>query len=282
MNFDLLADLPPYATLLIFVGVSVGLVLLISWIFYDSFVAMAQPNPEPEASESSDSASHKPVVPSTYDLWQRLLAFTTLAFVFMLAFVLNTFWGNVQAAQDASQSEASHVARLSSLARNIPDQTSAEAVQKAINAYADSVSTQQWPLLRVADRTGASEEAFASSNALAEVIIRAQAADTTNSPIWGNISSTLSDLGQDSSDRLGQLPAGSAPSRVGIVIVLGVAMLLMTTAFLPTRVRPYRISISIMAALTSLLIFVMVEASNPYAHHVTPPESLTQMSGSTG
>ena len=88
--------------------------------------------------------------------------------------------------------------------------------------------------------------------------------------MWDEIQATLSELGQDSVDRLHELPASTAAWRVGIVIVLGFTMLITTAAFLPTRKRAYRAGLVIMAALTSLLIFAMVQASNPYAKNITP------------
>lgn len=258
--------------LLIFIAIAVGIVLVVSWLFYDKFILWAQLPPKPEENEDGDenAAPAEPVIPSTYDLWGRLVGFATLAFVFMLAFVLNTFWGNVQAAQSASQSEAANLARLSSLAQDLPDREGAAAIDQAIAVYAASIAEEQWPLLSVADRSAASAAAIEASTALVSTVQRVQRADTSSSPAWNWINSTLSDLGQDTKDRLGQLPASSAATRVWTVIVLGLAMLIMTTAFFPTRVKAYRVSISILAALTALLVFVMVQASNPYAQHVTP------------
>ncbi|HAN70945.1 MAG TPA: hypothetical protein DCQ36_05075 [Actinobacteria bacterium] len=256
--------------LLVFIAIAVGIVLLVSWIFYDKFILMAQVPPKPKEGEDDSDAPKEPVVPGTYDLFGRMVGFTTLAFVFMLAFVLNTFWTNVQTAQSATQSESANLARLSSLAEDIPDPASAAAVQKAVAEYAASITDVQWPLLRVADNTGATSAVFDANIALFQTIQQAQEADGSSSRVWNWIDSTMSDLGQDSADRLGQLPAGSAAARIWTVVILGLAMLIMTTAFMPTRVKPYRISISILAALTALMVFVMVQASNPYAQHVTP------------
>ena len=127
-------------------------------------------------------------------------------------------------------------------------------------------------------RTDNNGQACNAGNDLGETLLEAQVADTSDSPVWSNLRSALSDLSHDSSDRLSQVPSGSSASSIGTVIVLGLAMLLMTTAFLPTRVRAYRVAISILAALTSLLLFVMVEASNPYVHYVSPPEIITSNS----
>jgi hypothetical protein len=268
LNF--LSDLPPGVLLLVFIAIAVGIVLLVSWIFYDKFILMAQVPPKPKEGEDDSDAPKEPVVPGTYDLFGRMVGFTTLAFVFMLAFVLNTFWTNVQTAQSATQSESANLARLSSLAEDIPDPASAAAVQRAVADYAASITDMQWPLLRVADNTAATSAVFDANIALFQTIQQAQEADGSSSRVWNWIDSTMSDLGQDSEERLGQLPAGSAAARIWTVVILGLAMLIMTTAFMPTRVKPYRISISILAALTALMVFVMVQASNPYAQHVTP------------
>ncbi len=181
----------------------------------------------------------------------------------------------MQAAQDASQSVAADVTRLSGLANHIPDSAGADAVERAISTYRSSLVSKQWPLLQSADWEGAASGEVQSTGALVNVVLTARDADKTSSPIWGDIASTLSTLSQDSASQIDQLPASSAAMRIWTVVVLGVAMLLMTTAFFPTRVRPYRLAISIMAALTSLLVFMVVEASNPYAHH-DPPSQLVQ------
>jgi Protein of unknown function (DUF4239) len=268
----LLADLPPLALLLTFVAIAVAIVLGVSWLFYDKFILWAQMPPKPEESEDgADSETPpEPVVPSTYDLFGRLVGFATLAFVFMLAFVLNTFWSNVQAAQSATQSESANLARLSCLAEDIPDPAGAGAVQQAVLDYAASITEEQWPLLRLADGSGAASVAFDANVKLVDAVRTVQDADTSSSRVWNWIDSTVSDISDDSEERLAQLPAGSAATRVWTVIILGLAMLLMTTAFFPTRVKAYRVSISVLAALTALLVFVMVQASNPYAQHVTP------------
>jgi len=268
----LLTDLPPVLMLLIFIAIAVGIVLVVSWFYYDTFIAMAQRPPTPERNEGTGDKDTPPelVIPGTFDLWSRVLAFTTLAFVFMLAFVLNTFWGNVQSAQSATQSEAANLARLSSLALHISDPAGADALKNAITAYRDSVVNEEWPFLRAGDGSGASIAAIKSSNALLVAVLGAQAADKSSSPMWSGIESTLSDVGHDSASRIEVLPDSSAPTRVWTVIILGLAMLIMTTAVFPTRVKPYRVAISIMATLVALLIFVMVQASNPFAHHVTP------------
>lgn len=210
--------------LLVFISIAVGIVLVVSWVFYDKFILMAQLPPKEEEGE----------------------------------------------ADSETLSESANLARLSSLAEDIPDPAGAAAVQEAVADYAASITEVQWPLLRVADNSAATSAVFDANITLFETIQQVQEADSSSSRVWNWIDSTMSDLGQDSEDRLGQLPASSASARVWTVIILGLAMLIMTTAFFPTRVKAYRISISVLAALTALMVFVMVQASNPYAQHVTP------------
>lgn len=267
----LLADTPTLVLLLAFMAIGVGIVLLVSWLFYDRFIAMAQESPTPEEDSEEDGAPAAPVIPRTYDLRSRVLAFTTLAFVFMLAFVLNTFWGDVQGAQSATQSEASHLAQLSTLAQRIEDPQRSDAVQAAILSYTDTIVNEQWPLLEVADSDAASAVAIEATSALSAAVFAAREGDESSPPaVWDEIQATMSELSQDSVDRLRELPASTAAWRVGIVIVLGFTMLITTAAFLPTRKRAYLAGLVIMAALTSLLIFAMVQASNPYAKNITP------------
>ena len=93
VNANLLSEAPPLLVLIIFVAIGVGIVLLISWVFYDTFIAMVQrsdDNDQATGDPGKDTPS-KPSIPGTSDLFSRLLGFTTFAFVFMLAFVLSTF-----------------------------------------------------------------------------------------------------------------------------------------------------------------------------------------------
>ena len=122
----------------------------------------------------------------------------------------------------------------------------------------------------MADGLGASAVGLTASTALGDKILAAKAADESSSPVWGQIETTLGNLGQASIDRLRDLPTSNAPFRIGLVIVLGATMLIATAAFLPTRIKAYRAALVLMAALVSLLVFAMVQTSNPYAQNITP------------
>ena len=54
MTSRLLTDLPPLALLLIFIAIAVGIVLVVSWLFYDKFILWAQMPPKPEESEEGE------------------------------------------------------------------------------------------------------------------------------------------------------------------------------------------------------------------------------------
>jgi hypothetical protein len=176
----------------------------------------------------------------------------------------------VQDAQYATQTEGAAIAQLLNLTDHFEDPQTAEAVQTAVLDYTNTIVNEQWPLLEVADGLGASAVGLTASTALGDRIPAAKAADESSSPVWGQIEATLGDLGQASIDRLRDLPTSNAPFRIALVIVLGATMLIATAAFLPTRIKAYRAALVLMAALVSLLVFAMVQTSNPYAQNITP------------
>ncbi|HAN70200.1 MAG TPA: hypothetical protein DCQ36_01235, partial [Actinobacteria bacterium] len=183
---SLLAETPAPILLLAFLVIGVGGILLVSHLFYGRFIAMVQEDPVPETGSDADSESStessaeadtkadakaestEPVTPGPNDLRGRVLTFTTLAFVFMLAFVLNTSWGNVQDAQYATQTEGAAIAQLLNLTDHFEDPQTAEAVQTAVLDYTNTIVNEQWPLLEVADGLGASAVGLTASTALGD------------------------------------------------------------------------------------------------------------------
>jgi hypothetical protein len=139
-----LTDLPPGVLLLVFISIAVGIVLVVSWVFYDKFILMAQLPPKEEEGE----------------------------------------------ADSETLSESANLARLSSLAEDIPDPAGAAAVQEAVADYAASITEVQWPLLRVADNSAATSAVFDANITLFETIQQVQEADSSSSRVWNWIDST--------------------------------------------------------------------------------------------
>ena len=272
----LLVDIPPVLLFLVFAACGVAFALIVASLGYNWFLTLVQEPPKPpesvdegQAATSADVAP-APKVPGPWDLFSRVLTVVSLAFVFILALTLNTFWSNAQDAQTASLNEQNQIVRIISMAKSLSDPANTEALTNAAKAYASDVVENQWPLLEVANRDAAAQLQGQAAEDLGNVVMEIGKAGASDDQIWGEIQSAVVDLGQNSLDRLSNLPDDNAPMVVVLVIVLGLVLIGLTAAWLPTKPVTYRTSLSIMAVIIALLCFMMVQASNPYAQHVKP------------
>ena len=277
---------PPPVQFVVFMLFGAGYALLISWLGYGWFIRMAQ-DPDaanattsPGADQADPARPAKPKIPGPFDLQSRVLTFISLAFVFLLAFSLNTFWGNIQAANSAVFDEGAAAGRVTMAASLLAAPEEATALQQAVIDYSTTVVDTEWPVMREGDVVSASAIQMQASKDLATAAREAASTGVASDPLWPEVTSAINDLGTYAADRLAEVPDATAPWRMLIVIILGFAFVTMTAAYLPTRVRMYRIAMAIIGALSALLIFIMVQASNPYAQFISP-DALTLVAEST-
>ena len=284
----LMSDVPSSVQLLVYVLLGIGYALLVGVIGYNFFLRMAQyPSKEELAkaddAEQADGDADTAKVPELkmpppWDLSSRLLTFASLAFIFLLAFMLNTFWGNVQDANTATYNEASTASRIAILAEKLDDPAQALAVQTGIAKYADMVVNVEWPYLEMADPIGASDVQIRASADLGDDFMVVGASGAKDSPIWPTLESSVNDLAQFGTDRIAEVPDASTPWQMTLVIVLGFVFIALVAAFLPTRKTIYFTSLAILGGLSALLVFIMVQSSNPYAQHIQPDGLVTLVS----
>lgn len=292
MLSSFLSEVPPFVIFLIFAACGVGYALLVGWLGYDWFLTLAQEPPKPNDAddannsnetddESADKAPAKPAIPPPWDLFSRVLTLVSLAFVFILALTLNTFWSNNQDAESAALDEQNQAFRIVSMAQSLSDPALTDSITQAVKAYANTVVEEQWPLLEVAETQSASKLQGKAFQDLAQVVIDAGAAGGSEDLIWGEIRSAVTTLGDNAQDRLSKLPDSNAPTVIVLVVILGLALIGLTAAWLPTRPGIYRSALSIMAVIVALMVFIMVQASNPFTNHVEPTGLRTLISAAT-
>lgn len=101
----------------------------------------------------------------------------------------------------------------------------------------------------------------------ADVSSAALAADVagySQTPQWTSLSNALADLTSNGTERIDAAPQPYVPTMVGIIALLGITNLALVAAFQPARKGPNIFLIGVMSVITALLLFVLIEASNPF------------------
>lgn len=235
----------------------------------DESTGAARESVPPATGESGDGEKKsegkgKNYAPGVSYLGNRVMAITTLAFVFLLAFALSNFWGNNQAAQTAIQEETSTYGRALAGAMTLPADQGGATIVAGLASYANSVLDGEWPALRDADQARASEIHSAASLKLAEAVVAAQELGADKSSSWDLITNSIDSLVSSGFDRINQLPSSNASNVVILLILLGIVNLAITMTFQPTRRGPQYFLVAVMAAITAFLLFFVIEAANPF------------------
>ena len=275
MSFaDFLMTVPSGVRLLLAITITVGISVLCVWRFHLQILRVGGwPAP----------AYDDPIVqqqPKIGDLVGRLLALTMTAFVFLLAFTLGNFWSGQEAGREASQNESADFDRALSLAGFIPAGQGREEIEGGLMAYRDGVLRDVVPALQQADLEGAGSLQRAADVHLQTAIGAAYARGADKSPAWSELSSIVSDLASDGQDRVNALPDGNtARGSLVLIFTLGLASLAFTAIYVPAPLKANMVLVGLLAAITAVLLFVVVEAANPYVGSAAISDILTLPTG---
>ena len=116
------------------------------------------------------------------------------------------------------------------------------------------------------DQAGAIQAHERAATAVVEALVAATTSSGGNvesSTLWSPLTTAIDDTFTDGTDRLSVVPSSQTSSVVFPGLRAGVLDLAITTAFQPAPFRRNLFMIGTMAALIALLMFVVVEASNP-------------------
>jgi hypothetical protein len=260
--------------LVIFVGVSLAFV----WVFHERMLRMDDKNlvtdgkseseetdGKSESEEVVNPAAPPPIkVPNTVYLAQRVLGLTATGFVFLLAFTLGNFWGNHTAASSAILDEGTMYARAVTIAQLIPAEQGGTQILSALEKYREDISEKQWPLLQDGNSAGAYAIQVQATGAIGKASVEAGRAGATKLPEWNLLTEAITSMTADATQRIAQLPSPNVPVILMMIGILGVTNLVLTAAFQAARRGPNLLLIGIMAGITGLLMFLVVEASNPF------------------
>lgn len=255
---DYVLAVPSGLRLLIALVVVVGITLLCLKIFYPQIIALQQ------VPKKDEDAEDEPFVPEVYHLSGRIISITTTAFVFLSAFALNNFWGATKAADAAVQSETRAYYSAVSAVNLLKDEASREAALAAFSDYSATLRDVESPLLQQADVAAAYRVQLDASLKLGEAIASAHELDASGSATWDRVNDYVTDTTNYGEERVRALPGTGATSLIWLIIFLGLANLALLTAFQPTFFRRNAFLVATAAFITTVLLFVVIEVSNPF------------------
>lgn len=205
--------------------------------------------------------------PPSTDLAERVLGLTGVGFVFLLAFALGNFWGTNQDVRQAVQDEAAGLSRATVAAGMVPP-AARDPLLAALTDYGTSVADREWPPLQRSDQEGAMAAHEAASTQVLEATAAAAAltgaGGTSADYAWDSLASAIDAMLIAGTERIAQAPSSPAPPVLLLIFVLAISNLALTAAFLPTVRGPNVFLMAVMAAITAIMLFVVVEASNPF------------------
>ncbi len=265
-------EVPAAARLFLAIAITVGVTVVLVRVLHPRLVALSGKDDEARTQrkqrEEAGDEDLAPLPPESYNLANRVLGLTSTGFVFLLAFTLGNFWGTAADARTATQTEVADWTRAVSLAQSMPGGAGVEA---ALQGYKESVVGEQWPLMQRADALAASRVQVQAGQELTRAVLAAEPVGK-QTPEWPALTGAIDDMFQQSRDRIDAVPNASAPGVIALIFVLAVTNLSMVAVFQPARIGPNLFLMGVMATITAIMLFVLVEASNPYvgAVAVTP------------
>lgn len=283
--------LPPTARLALALVVSVGISLLMVRLFHLRVMTLdlVRRDDDERSDAGSDTASDDDVwkrraegdLPPVDTTWLAgvVRGLCGTAFVFLLAFTLSNVWGHGNDARTAVQQENSDLIKATLLAQSVPADSGRDELLAGLAAYRRTVTEEQWPLLQSADK----DSAFASQGkaviALSQAWTTAASNGASKSDNWSSLVGAIEDMTQQGSTRIQQAPAPELPYLIGVIALLGLSNVVLTAIFQPARLGPSLLLIGLMATVTTFMLFLLIEAANPYlgGAAISPPPLLVQL-----
>jgi hypothetical protein len=268
-----MVDVPPFWRLVLAIGITVGVTLLMVRIFHGRVLALNAKdelakearNARKEAAEEAGETFDEPPLPApAFELSGRAIGLTTTAFVFLLAFVFGNFWQASKAATAATEAEAADFARARVVASKIAPDKGGPQLVAALEAYQDDVMNKQWTLLEHADSPAAYTSLIEAGLPVADALLEAAKAGADTAPEWDSLKAAVDDMFDQGRNRVDALPNRAAPGALAVIFILGITNLVLVALFIPVRLGANLFLMGMMAAITALLLFIVVEASNPY------------------
>ncbi|MFM2438497.1 MAG: hypothetical protein RLZ55_1316 [Actinomycetota bacterium] len=266
-----MVDTPTWLRLVIALAITIAVTLALVWKFHAQALALAaldqdddDDQDDGEAPAKAKKAGEQPKPPPAHFLGGQVIRILAMAFVFLMAFNLGQAWSRTNDARTATRTEAADFQRAVVLAGALPAQANRDGVLDALAAYSYSVREIEWPMLQRAQADDAYVAHDKAVTALAEAMLASASLGGSESPAWDSLSASVGDMGTQGTDRINALPGRFSPGVLAVLAVLALANVVYLAVFQPTRLRINLFYMAVIAGITVLLMFMVVEASNPY------------------
>lgn len=273
---DYVNALPGFVRLLIAIVVTVGITLTMVKVMYPRTLELNGYGPADAESgdgddgdakrvngDQDDEDDHRDGPPGPKDLAGRVMTITATGFVFLLAFSLGNFWSANKDARSAAQDSVTAAVQVRTIANSFEPKF-AKQVNDAVDAYAKTVAEREWPLLQRGDSTAAYKVQNDAGAAFSKSLAQIGAAGADQLPAWGSITSSAQTMISSGTALISETPSPMVPSILALVMSLAVANLALTAAFNPSRLRANMLLMGVFAAITAVMLYVVVEVSSPF------------------
>lgn len=253
---------------LLSIAVTVGITLAFVRVFHSRAVAMG--------AEPAPPAPGMPVPGKTTGLAERVVAVTLFGFVFLTAFTIGQFWSHGQDADEAVRGEAMAFSRAMVLAKNLPEGAARDTVVGAFEEYLDDVIRVQWPLLERGDADAADAE-HAKAGEQLFVALTGSGIGTANPDLADEIFASAETMVSQGASRISALPGAGANGVTFLIAFLGIVTLALVGAFFTARLPMHLLLMGVAAGVVGILLFMVVETSNPLDGADNIPPVLTNL-----
>lgn len=254
--WDFLLTVPAPLRLLMSLVLTIGISLALEKLMFPRLLAMSK--------DGQLAFEGEPGVNRPNDIIGRFAPLVTVGFVFLTGITVSQFWTNARLATEATSAELNGYTRVLSYAEQLPKDQGSAGIVAALDAYRNSVTEDQWPLLQHAQATEASHMQAIAATTVRDSIVAAANAGASESPIWPDLTSAADDMLLAGSDRIDSVPQSNALLLLLLMMTLGIANLVVLALASPSYRRLSLLLMGIAAGVTALLMFVAVEMSNPY------------------
>jgi hypothetical protein len=259
---------PVGVRLLLSIAVTVGITLAFVRLFHSRAVAMSAEPPPPSPG--------MPAPGKTVSLAERVVAVALFGFVFLTAFTIGQFWTKAQDADEAVRGEAMAFSRTMVLVKGLPEGAARDTVVVAFEEYLDDVIGVQWPLLEVGDADAADAE-HAKAGERLFIALMVSGIDTANPGLADEIFASAETMVSQGASRISALPSAGATGVTILIAFLGIVTLGLTAAFFTARLAMHLLLMGVAAGVVGILLFMVVETSNPFDGAANIPPVLTNL-----
>lgn len=220
-----------------------------------------------------DDGVHPAWLPAP-ELANQIIVIVSLAFSFVLALTVNSYWNAAGDARQDFRSEAAAWSRAQEIAKAMPAEQGGQVVISALTDYRTTITDEQWPALLAANEEESYRIQAEADTQLVTALSQASDLGASKLPTWQGLMNQVDQMAVSSGLRIGSLPGADQTGLISLIFLMGFVLLALVTIFFPIRFAPNLVLLGVTASVIALLLFILVEASNPFYHAVPSPETV--------